>query len=475
MGGGKEHPGFPHPNPTVSHWQDPPHRLASHRTTPELPTTEVWDHVVVGSGISGAAVAHKLLTRDPSLRILMLEARTAASGASGRNGGHCRPGWWAHFRAYATALGEGEALKLERHEEQTVADVAAFVRDHDVANDFQSVETMDVFTTESAFDDALARLAFRDAVRERTPGDTGPKVPKKVWRGEEARAHLGMPHIVGAITYPAHAQNPYLLVCRMLELALDKGLNLQTNTSALAVHEIKEAAESGEAGARWTVQTDRGDVRARTVVLATNAYTNSLHRGLASTGFLTPARSQVAALRPGREMDYAYLTGHSGGPVDVPTDDYYMTTPAGEVVWGGARCLAPGNEVGVTDDSGVDETVAAYLHDAPRRFYGAERWGLDGQDGSRVVRDWSGITCYTPDTLPLVGEAPGQPGLWMSVGMNGHGMALAFRCAEALAHMLTEGRGEAPDWFPQSMRLARAWEAPKLVVEGWVEGWAAAI
>ncbi|KAL8341047.1 hypothetical protein RB601_006916 [Gaeumannomyces tritici] len=428
MGGGKQHPGFPNPNPTVSHWQDPPHRLASHRTTPELPTDEAWDHVIIGSGISGAAIAHKLLTRKPLLRVLMLEARTAASGASGRNGGHCRPGWWSHFRRYAASFGEAEALRLERHEEQTVADVAAFVREHGVRNDFQDVETADVFTTDAAFRGALDALAFRDEARARTPGDVGPSVERTVWRAEDARARLGIPGIAGAITYPAHAQNPYLLVCRMLELALDAGLNLQTNTPALSVEE--EADGDGD-GVKWTVRTERGVVRARNVVLATNAYTNSLHRGLAATGFLTPARSQVAALRPGSGMDYGYLTGHSGGPVDVPTDDYYMTTPAGVVVWGGGRCLAPGRE---------------------------------------VVRDWSGITCYTPDTLPLVGQAPGQPGLWMSVGMNGHGMALAFRCAEALVHMLTEGGGEPPEWFPRSMRLARAWEAPKLRVEGWVEG-----
>ncbi|KAL8337589.1 hypothetical protein RB598_006475 [Gaeumannomyces tritici] len=472
MGGGKQHPGFPNPNPTVSHWQDPPHRLASHRTTPELPTDEAWDHVIIGSGISGAAIAHKLLTRKPLLRVLMLEARTAASGASGRNGGHCRPGWWSHFRRYAASFGEAEALRLERHEEQTVADVAAFVREHGVRNDFQDVETADVFTTDAAFRGALDALAFRDEVRARTPGDVGPSVERTVWRAEDARARLGIPGIAGAITYPAHAQNPYLLVCRMLELALDAGLNLQTNTPALSVEEEEEEETADGDGAKWTVRTERGAVRARNVVLATNAYTNSLYRGLAATGFLTPARSQVAALRPGSGMDYGYLTGHSGGPVDVPTDDYYMTTPAGVVVWGGGRCLAPGREVGVTDDGAVDGAVAAYLHDAPRRFYGAERWGRSGGEdgGAEVVRDWSGITCYTPDTLPLVGQAPGQPGLWMSVGMNGHGMALAFRCAEALVHMLTEGKGEPPEWFPRSMRLARAWEAPKLRVEGWVEG-----
>lgn len=104
-------PGFPHPNPTVSYWQDPPHRIANHRTTPDLPTDQTFDYVIIGSGVSGASTAFKLLSRDPDLSILMLEARTAASGATGRNGGHCRPGSWKSVKSWIDAYGEDEGLK----------------------------------------------------------------------------------------------------------------------------------------------------------------------------------------------------------------------------------------------------------------------------------------------------------------------------------------------------------------------------
>ncbi|KAI6355377.1 hypothetical protein MCOR25_008218 [Pyricularia grisea] len=463
MGGGNNPPGFPHSNPTLSYWQDPPHKIANHRTTETIPD-QTWDYVIVGSGVSGAATAFKLLSRDPSLKVIMLEARTAASGASGRNGGHCRPGWWLHFRLYATTFGVDEALKFEALEEGTVQDIADFVREHKVDNDFQDVETADIFVTAAGWEDALAQLEFREEVRRQTEGDRGSQVKKKVLHGDEARRHVGMPDVQGAIVYRAHAQNPYLLVCRMLELAMDKGLNLQTNTPALAVKQ--------EDGGLWTVDTDRGKVRARNVVLATNAYSNSLHAGLAGTKFLVPARSQVAALRPGKSMDSNFLFGRSGGPCDVPTGDYFMTAPRGsrgegDVLWGGGRSVSETSEVGITDDSSVNEHVASYLHRAPAIFYGAENWGRDkdGERGDSVVRDWTGITCYTPDTLPLVGAAPGEPGLWMTIGMNGHGMAMAFRCAEALVQtMLGDEGGEMPDWFPKCMRLERAWEKPKINV-----------
>lgn len=76
---------LPRHNPTESYWQDPPDAdIADLRTTPELPSSA--DIVIVGSGITGAAIAWHLLDRDASRSILMLEARQACSGATGRNG-----------------------------------------------------------------------------------------------------------------------------------------------------------------------------------------------------------------------------------------------------------------------------------------------------------------------------------------------------------------------------------------------------
>jgi Asp/Glu/hydantoin racemase len=87
---------LPRTGPTTSYWQDPPDRLADHRTTEHLPESAV-DVVVIGSGITGAAVAWNLLKHIPVTdgvpaaqkpSIVMLEARQACSGATGRNGKH---------------------------------------------------------------------------------------------------------------------------------------------------------------------------------------------------------------------------------------------------------------------------------------------------------------------------------------------------------------------------------------------------
>jgi monoamine oxidase len=76
-------PGLPVENSTKSFWQEPPHSLATFRSE-KFPTSV--DFAVIGSGISGTSIALELLRANSSLNVVILEARGACSGATGRNG-----------------------------------------------------------------------------------------------------------------------------------------------------------------------------------------------------------------------------------------------------------------------------------------------------------------------------------------------------------------------------------------------------
>jgi glycine/D-amino acid oxidase-like deaminating enzyme len=43
---------------------------------------------------------------------------------------------------------------------------------------------------------------------------------------------------------------------------------------------------------------------------------------------------------------------------------------------------------------------------------------------------------FTEDGLPLVGELPGRPGVWVSAGYSGHGNVLGFACGEGVARAI---------------------------------------
>ena len=76
---------LPSAESTASFWhREPSQFLLGHRTTPDLPTDV--DVVIVGSGITGASAARFLAEdeRSKDMSILMLEAREACWGATGR-------------------------------------------------------------------------------------------------------------------------------------------------------------------------------------------------------------------------------------------------------------------------------------------------------------------------------------------------------------------------------------------------------
>lgn len=81
-------PPFPVPKATEPFWQQQLHELDDHRSTDRLP--EAADIVVIGAGYAGVSTAYHLLQRpERAIRkptIVILEARGACSGATGRNG-----------------------------------------------------------------------------------------------------------------------------------------------------------------------------------------------------------------------------------------------------------------------------------------------------------------------------------------------------------------------------------------------------
>lgn len=75
----------PVPGSTESFWRTDLDELDSHRSTPDLPAET--DVVIIGAGFSGASLAYYLYDDNPDPpSVVILEAREACSGATGRNG-----------------------------------------------------------------------------------------------------------------------------------------------------------------------------------------------------------------------------------------------------------------------------------------------------------------------------------------------------------------------------------------------------
>lgn len=322
--------GLPYPNPTKAYWQTPPLPISDHRSSPGLPETA--DYVIVGSGISGASIAWKLLQLEPSASIVMLEARQTCSGATGRNGGHCRAGRYLEFKDDLEQFGEREALLMEKLEEDNVKNVGEFIKALGIDCDLRDVETIDVFTDQKQFDEGLESLKLRKEVLKGYV-ENSVLTKHRIWSAKETREELLVPDGVGAVSFPAYKLSPYKLVCELLDTCLTRGLNLQTNTPVL---EVSPAAGRDD-DSKWLVCTHRGVISAKKVILATNAYTSFLYAPLSE--FIIPTRAQIAALRPGSNISgnpvlqrtVCFFSEVSGDYMQARSED---TSGAGDIIIG---------------------------------------------------------------------------------------------------------------------------------------------
>ncbi len=337
------------------------------------------------------SLLRELAARD--IDALLLERRHLAAGASGRNAGFLLEGMAANYAAAARE--HGRALAREVWE----------------------------FTAENH---ARLEEALAGAGGHRRLGSYTLAASAEEERELEAAADL-----MREDGFPAGYRAGRLLNPR------DGELDPAAAVAALAEGgRVVEGCEvrSLEGGG---VETNRGDLEAETVVLATNAYTPQL---LAAAP-IRPVRAQMLATAPAGEL-----------VVDRPTYSdwgyrYWRQLADGRLLLGGFRNLAPEEEVGYVEEP--SDRIQAHL-DRHLQAMGVE---------APVTHRWAGIMGFTPDSLPLVGPVPGRPGLFVCGGYTGHGMGFAFNASRRLAGLLLDGQ-EPPAWMAPA-RLA--WRAPSLL------------
>ncbi|OLN96000.1 putative oxidoreductase OrdL 2 [Colletotrichum chlorophyti] len=447
---------LPVASPTESYWQSPPSALSTFTSSPALPSKT--DTLIIGSGITGAAIANFLLSSSSSLTpdITMLEARTLTSGATGRNGGHTKAASYRSFLHHASTLGTQAACTIARLELANIRAVHAFATENLKDTESRPCDTVDAIYDPEQWEAAKKAV---EAMRLAMPGEDASRY--EIYDAEEMRTRFRVAAgeesgLCGGIGYEAGSISAYRFTTGLLELCVGKGMKLFTKTPALSVGKV----DSNEDGFRWVVETPRGSISARRVVLATNGYTAFLHPQFQGT--IVPMRGQITAHRPGSKMPqeglkttYSFI--YDGGY------EYMIPKPpgtkfAGDIVIGGGLVRAPNKglgEYGTTNDAQLNPVISSYLHETTPRYFGAN-WGDDDPEG-RVRAEWTGIMGFSPDGFPFVGEVPGEDGLWVCAGFQGHGMVLCWMCAKGLVALLEgSGQEELREWFPDAFRVTSA-------------------
>ncbi len=348
------------------------------------------DALVVGGGIVGAAIAYHLARRGVG-RVVALEARTPAAGATGRAAGIVSEQLWDRWDVEAVRDSKREYAELARTVAPGAYRTNGFVRwtaDPSVARAL------------TARVDQLRRWGV--TVRSLEPPELAHRLPAIRPEG-----------LLGVALTP---DDGVVAPSRLAEAYVAEGRRLGVDWRFGAVVDRLERD-----GGAWSCRAP--PVRAPIAVVAAGAWSKRL---LASSGFplpLAPYRTQAAV-----------LAVRGGVPDTVPSFDDLDRGVYGRPEENGRLLAGDGTENAEADPERFvptgDESFVAHVAESFD-----ER--LPGWSDAGLVRAWAGVCVGTPDRRPLIGPVPGAEGLFAITGFNGFGVmragGAAARLAEAIA------------------------------------------
>ncbi len=384
-----------------------------------------WDGVgdadvcIVGAGYTGLWSAYYLLRADPSLRVVVVEQAVAGFGASGRNGGWCSALFPASTAKLTRRHGRAAALAMRTAMRDTVDEVGKAVAEEDIACDWVKGGTVTLARTPVQWQRAQAGLDDEEQL-------LGPA---------EASALVGATDVLGAAFTPDCARiQPARLVRGLARAVERRGGRIVEGTTARSV------------GPREVV-TDRGTIRARAVVRATEGWSASL-----APRSVVPVYSLIVATRP-LPAEFWDAAGLAGG--QTFTDHrhlvvYGQRTADDRLVFGGRG--APYHfRSRIEPEFDRDERVFSGLRAAARDLF------PDLGEGD-FTHAWGGPLGIARDWHAGVGYADG---LGWAGGYVGDGVGTANLAGRTLAALITGTPDPLVD-LPWVGHRSRRWEPEPL-------------
>jgi glycine/D-amino acid oxidase-like deaminating enzyme len=367
-----------------------------------LPDTA--DVVVIGGGYAGITAAAELARRG--VAVTLLEAETLGWGASTRNGGIVHPGYKWGPRQLVRRYGEttGTALYDDT--------LAAF----ETVKRLIAEESIDCEFRESGYVElAYAASHVRDLVQLRESlagrGVASTLVPREKLHDEIGSDvyHAGLVIPGGGLVHPGR---------------LFAGLAAAADAAGADLHEgVRARSVRRQADGRFTVETERGAILARDVLIATNGYTDGVAPNLRRR--IIPIGSYIIATEPLPDDLVAELSPRGRAFFDTKNFLYYWHVSADRrMVFGGRASMLP---------TSIDRT-ARILYDGLLRVH-------PQLAGRRIDYAWGGNVGFTFDRMPHVGRT--GDGVAYAVGCCGSGVALMTHVGTKVGEWLAGGPAPA--------------------------------
>lgn len=375
---------------------------------PQARLPESAEVVVIGAGFTGASVAYHWSKRSADEKLLvLLEMGDAASGSSGRNEGVVVMGrYYSYVYKTVNHYLEGVRSDLSREARKALACEyaaaycqAAYVNADMIEQTVRS-EGFDCDYARKGWVQALG-LANQESLKEsaKAAQDTG-FTDWTTITPEQAFDLTGMQtQGLSGLSVKAATFHPAKWVWCLIRKALE--------SSKVSFFSRTRVSRVEDAGDFYRVHTQRGVIRARYVVNATESYTPLLHRQFHDV--IQPMQTQ-AAFGTGAKNQ---LKPH----VAASTVRGFFGRHGNGMLFGSDATRVRDEEAGVIQPS---RFITKFLLGMAPQLFGRAR--------IHVTNEWSGTVSYTPDEYPIV-DLMDDKRQYIIAGMAGSGTGVSFNAA----------------------------------------------
>jgi glycine/D-amino acid oxidase-like deaminating enzyme len=382
-----------------SFWQATMPALPDRRGRP-LP--DVADVVVIGGGYTGVSAARQLALQGAS--VTLLEAETLGWGASTRNGGIVHPGYkWGPKTLIAR---HGEELGRALYRETLEA--------YDFVKRLIAEEAIDCSFEERGHLELAYAPVHVEELRAAQESLAVGGVASTLVPRERLRDEIGTDAYFGALAVEGSGGlHPGRYFAGLAEAAARAGADLHEGVRARSIRP--------QADGRVVVETDRGAIIAREVVVGTNGYTDGAVPALRRR--IIPIGSYIIVTDVLPEDLAQELSPKGRMFFDTKNFLYYWRlTPDRRMLFGGRASFRP---------TSVERT-AAILHRGLVEVHPQLR-------STPIAYAWGGNVGFTVDRMPHVGRLGG---VTYAMGYCGTGVAMSTYLGMRVAQWL--GGGTAP-------------------------------
>jgi len=411
--------------PSRSFWRDRSLWL-DREYTPEPPLAAdlECDVAIVGGGYTGLSAAYFLKREQPGLEIALLEREVIGFGASGRNGGFAMTLLGENVEDLIGWVGEERARHAHGYMRAAVDHVVETVREHGI----------DCALEKNGYLALATSPRHAEKVEGYVRGLRTLGTDAAYWDRDRTRSEIRSDAFYAACHDPHCAiLDPARFAWGMKRVVRELGVSIYEGTGARLVEE----------GPTLRLRTTKDTtVRARTLVLATNAWSRWRRT--------IPVFTYMVATEPLGDTQWKEIgwRGRQGLETSNRLIHYFRPTVDGRIALGGGDAFYWGDGLSGHDRSARAEMLLKQT---------LVEW-FPCLEGVRFTHHWGGPVLMTVDWFPSMGRTGRHRNILYALAYNGHGVASASYSGAVLRDLLLERDSE---WTRLFFVNRKGWPIPR--------------